>query len=190
MDVKMKSVRVFRMMFLLVCSVCALPVVYVGFRFVRDVIGMSRDGIIFDTIAGFVPGGTSCAVIRCGVRVELILAAVFLSTAAGTFLAWAYARVAGMPRTLDYMPRMRFDVAAGMIFGCCAATAVAVTGAFGAACAGFLTTALADSNAGGFVAAMIAALAAQWIVACVSVPCYFLWRKMAGFITWTWITGR
>lgn len=186
----MKSVRVFRMMFLLACAVCALPVVYVGFRFVRDVIGMSRDGTVFDAIAGFVPGGPVCAVIRCGIRAELILAAAFLLTAAGTFLAWAYARAAGMPRTLDYMPRMRFDVAAGMIFGCCVATSVAVTGAFGAACAGFLTTTLADLNAGGSLAAMIAALAVQWIVVCVSVPCYFLWRKMAGFIMWTWITGR
>lgn len=192
--------RVFRVLLLAAYALCGLPVIYIGFQFVRDVIRMIYDGSLCDVGTRLIPDGPACTVIQCGVRFEIVLAVIFLATAGATFWTWAYSKAARMRKTSDYMPRMKLDVIAGTLLACCAATSVSVTGISVFGCVGFFNTALADSNgAGPLVAVLVgpilvgvaaAASAAQWIATLLVVPGYFLWRKMAGFITWTWITGR
>lgn len=192
--------RVFRVLLLAAYALCGLPVIYIGFQFVRDVIRMIYDGSLCDVGTRLIPDGPACTVIQCGVRFEIGLAVIFLATAGATFWTWAYSKAARMPKTSDYMPRMKLDVIAGTLLACCAATSVSVTGISVFGCVGFFNTALADSNgACPLVAVLVgpilvgvaaAASAAQWIATLLVVPGYFLWRKMAGFITWTWITGR
>lgn len=192
--------RVFRVLLLAAYALCGLPVVYIGFQFIRDVIRMIYDGSLCDAGTSLIPDGPAYAVIQCGVRFEIILAVIFLATAGATFWTWAYSKAARMPKTSDYMPRMKLDIIAGALLACGIATSVAVTGLSVVGCAGFFNAALGDSNGAGPLAAVLvgpilvgvaaAASAAQWIATLLVVPGYFLWRKMAGFITWTWITGR
>lgn len=192
--------RVFRVLLLAAYALCGLPVVYIGFQFIRDVIRMIYDGGLCDAGTSLVPDGPAYAVIQCGVRFEIILAVIFLATAGATFWTWAYSKATRMPKTSDYMPRMKLDIIAGALLACGIATSVAVTGSFVVGCAGFFNAALGDSNGAGPLAAVLvgpilvgvaaAASAAQWIATFLLVPGYFLWRKMAGFITWTWIAGR
>lgn len=192
--------RVFRVLLLAAYALCGLPVVYIGFQFIRDVIRMIYDGSLCDAGTSLIPDGPAYAVIQCGVRFEIILAVIFLATAGVTFWTWAYSKAARMPKTSDYMPRMKLDIIAGALLACGIATSVAVTGLSVVGCAGFFNAALGDSNGAGPLAAVLvgpilvgvaaAASAAQWIATLLVVPGYFLWRKMAGFITWTWITGR